>query len=253
VKTVIDDLMERGVAFIPASDLQEEASRVMALARQTLSGLSACPPLEERTMFPKALANLPGPSRRVAQCFLSKERGVFESEPPEISNLRAKMSDLCMQLCLHAVVTIIWLGNRAGVSLDVIRELCNPAEWVLNAAHYPFDGKKGDILFPAHRDWGTLAIYPMIEGAGLEMNINGTWEPVEVPPGHMLCYAGDIFGRVTDGRVKPLLHRVVQPVDGQGSRTALIFYADTVRTMRLPGGQLVNDIIESKLKKIGQI
>jgi len=254
--SILDDLLERGVGFIPGEGLIEEAARVLGLAQGVLSGLSACPPLEKRTMFPEALSSVPGAKRRVIQCFLTREPDISSAEPAEVTAVRKDMKSLCVGVGELASEVLYDLAHQCGVSQRVMYNLLQNQEWVLNAVQYPYEASSeaGRMLFPAHRDWGTLAIYPLIEGSGLEMSIaGGEWTPVEVPPGHMLCYAGDILGRVTDGAVKPLLHRVRQPVAGPGSRTALIFYADTIRNMVLPSGELVGDIIEAKLKKIGQI
>jgi isopenicillin N synthase-like dioxygenase len=216
--SIIDDLLERGVGFIPGEGLIEEAARVLALAQGVLSGLSACPPLEKRTMFPEALSSVPGASRKVIQCFLTREPDISSPEPAEVTAVRKEMKSLRVRVADVAEEILFHLGQECDLLFPMMEDLLAPQEWVLNAVHYPYSGEAGRLLFPAHRDWGTLAIYPLIEGSGLEMSIaGGEWAPVEAPPGHMLCYAGDILGRVTDGLVKPLLHRVRQPVAWAGS------------------------------------
>jgi len=46
---------------------------------------------------------------------------------------------------------------------------------------------------------------------------------------------------------------VVQPTDEPTGRTSMIFYVDTWRSMQLTNGKRVSEIIDEKLKKIGQI
>jgi isopenicillin N synthase-like dioxygenase len=136
---------------------------------------------------------------------------------------------------------------------QTMKDLFLKDEWVLNIANYPFtEERKDQLLFPAHKDWGLMAIYPYIDGPGLEVYVN-EWTPLELPLNCLFCYAGDIFTRITDGKVKALLHRVRQPPEVTGSRTSVIFYADPAREMILPNGTTVGSIIDSKLKKIGQI
>jgi len=83
--------------------------------------------------------------------------------------------------------------------------------------------------------------------------VNNEWQALTIPQDCAFCYAGDIFARITNNKIKPLTHRVVQPTDQVGSRTSIIFYVDPPRSMVLPSGEKVGDIIDSKLKKIGQI
>lgn len=230
--------------------VERAAQKVLAKAGPVLRVLNACPPLDTKTMFPESLASNPSAKRRVIQRFVQNDPS--SSTPEDIRSVQDSMLELTFMM---SNVAEFLIGHICFVhKLEAYgQDLRDPSEWVLNVVHYPFNaGEKGKVLFPAHKDWGTLAIYPFIEGEGLEVSLDGkNWEPVIPPENAMLCYAGDILQRVSP--IQALLHRVVQPTNETGGRTSCIFYADTHRAMALPTGETVGDVIDAKLRKIGQI
>ncbi len=244
-------LTEDGGVFIRVKTMSKIGSIVLADMDRVLRGLDACPPLEEKTMFPEALSYAPDAKRKVIQAFVAREPDLGDRvEPTVVTEARRSMAPL-VKLMVPVAQTI--LEETVRVHNIEAPALLEKTEWSLVSMYYPFiAGGKGRVLFPAHKDWGTLAIYPSILGSGLEVAPDGkTYEPLVLPPDCMFCYAGDILGRLSP--IKPLLHRVVQPDDSEAGRTSMIFYADPPRDMVLPGGTLVEDIINGKLRKIGQI
>lgn len=246
-KEVLKALEKYQGAFIERPDIFDAGAQtyqdsIRAFANQTLS------PLDEKTMFPSKIASLPGTERQVIQQYVNRSACCSDKE------LQLSI-DEAIDLTEDCVNDILYHANdKYNWSAEIYNNLLDRKEWTLNIACYPFvQDKSNEILFPAHKDWGLLAIYPYIHGAGLEVYIGGAWQGVMIPPGTVFCYAGDIFTRVTDGKVPALLHRVVQPNELAGSRTSIIFYADPIRDMVLPDGKVMGDIIDSKLKKIGQI
>lgn len=233
--------------FIKDSFLSSLGKEVFECAQNSFATeeLSA---LDEKTMFPTTIATLPDAKRRVIQRYVNRPL-VLQNE--KLLSLMKEVSDKTEELSVNILLAARdhfgWLGPK-------FNDLLIKDEWALNVANYPFtEGKKGQLLFPAHKDWGMMAIYPYIAGEGLEVYIDKAWRGLELPEGCLFCYAGDIFTRITDKKVPSLLHRVIQPTNEATDRTSVIFYADPVRWMSLPNGQTVGDIIDSKLKKIGQI
>jgi hypothetical protein len=214
-------------------------------------------PLDEKTMFPTTIASLKGKERQVIQQYVNTIHYKPATKDVDLQNDIKELIWWSEQMMDGILVAA---AGRYKWSDKVIEDVHDPSEWTLNIARYPFEENKGgEILFPAHKDWGLLAIYPYVHGAGLEVYIEpkaggyGGWQWLEIPEDCAFCYAGDIFSRITNKVVQPLLHRVSQPTDQAGSRTSIIFYADPIRDMILPSGEKVGDIIDSKLKKIGQI
>lgn len=248
---MVEALATSKACFIAVPDfVEQESEKLFREVDSLLRGLDDCPVLDEKTMFPGSLATNPGAKRRVVQRFVL--RGA-DAADVSIRSAQELMTTVTLRMVIVAQAIIDGVCQRFGLSETVRKDLLDMQEWVLNVAHYPFEeGQKGKILFPAHKDWGTLAVYPFVEGEGLEASLDGrTWIQVKPPKRAMFCYAGDILQRVSP--VQALLHRVVQPTNDAGGRTACIFYADTRRGMVLPTGETVGEIIDAKLRKIGQI
>lgn len=206
------------------------------------------PELDSKTMFPTKIASLPGVERKVLQ------RRVYGDNNSYSPKLDHDMNLVSMTLDLLASSMLISMATKYSWDKKTKSNVTDPTEWVLNIANYPFqEGKDGQVLFPAHKDWGTMAIYPYIKGGGLEAYVDNQWQAVEVPENCLFFYAGDVLSKLTGGEVKPLLHRVIQPLGQTGSRTSIIFYVDPIRNMILPDGQIVGDIMDAKLRKIGQM
>lgn len=204
------------------------------------------PTLDRYTMFPTSVTTLPGANRKVIQRYVNR---LFEFRNDKLSELLSQLSNetenLSNQIILESGKIFEW-------SKDTINNLLVKNEWVLNIAQYEFTaGNSQQLLFPSHKDWGLFAIYPYVHGNGLEVYINKEWQSVIVPEDCTFCYCGDIFNKITDGQMPALTHRVIQPSD-EGSRTSIIFYVDPIREM-LVRGTTVGSLIESRLRRIGQI
>jgi len=204
--------------------------------------------LDEKTMFPTKIASLPNVERQVIQQYIVKPNSIANIElATTVNKMIPLLEDMARDTLYLAREQFKWDPFLFSNTLD-------PVKWTINIAKYTFITEQSEqLLFPAHKDWGLLAIYPYVIGPGLEAIVNGQWESVEIPENCLFCYAGDIFSRITDGKVPALTHRVKQPKDVIGSRTSIIFYVDPPRHMVLHSGEQVGNIIDSKLRKIGQI
>jgi len=240
---LVDKLEMYGGVFIYDSITSSLGKRVFKEANKLFESGQELPSLDEKTMFPNTISTLPGASRRVIQRYVTHPNSVGEP----FDSLADFLSEVTDELATNILG---WAASKYGWS----ERFFVKDEWVLNVANYPFtEERDNQLLFPAHKDWGMMAIYPYIDGPGLEVYTNDQWSPLVLPEKCLFCYAGDIFTRITDGKVKALLHRVAQPAGLRGSRTSVIFYADPAREMVLPDGKTVGSIIDSKLRKIGQI
>lgn len=254
-KDILDALEEYQGAFIQHTYLSAVGKDTYEDSTKVFDEMVSSS-LEEKTMFPTKIASLPGVERQVIQQYIARLSERATTDTLLFADI-LDIVDLTFPLVDALLVTS---KDRYGWSEQTFKDVMNMSEWTVNIARYPFQkDKEGEILFPAHKDWGMLAIYPYVHGAGLEVynphkaGGYGGWQWLEIPEGCTFCYAGDIFDRITNYKVKPLLHRVSQPTNQVGSRTSIIFYVDPPREMVLPSGDKVGDIIDSKLKKIGQI
>lgn len=250
---IFDALMEYKGVFIHRPDIYELGKRVYQDSEKVFAS-GELYALDNKTMFPTKIASLAGKERQVIQQYIMRLPAVKDP------TLLTSISEVIVYTKDEARSILAYARDKFNWSEQLYLDVTNRDEWSLNVARYPFlEDKVGEVLFPAHKDWGLFAIYPFVSGAGLEVVTGnraggyGGWQPVEIPEDTVFCYAGDIFTRITDGKVPALSHRVVQPVSQTGSRTSIIFYVDPIRTMVLPSGEKMGDIIDDKLKKIGQI
>lgn len=246
-EAILENLQTHSALFLYNKMLAELGKKIYNES-QLVFAAGNLPELETKTMFPTKIATLPGVERQVIQ------RRIYGDNNHYSDQLDHDMNLISMSLDLLTSSLLVYMTSQYGWGPDTLDGVTDPTEWVLNIAFYPFqENKQGQILFPAHKDWGMMAIYPYINGGGLEVYLDDQWQSVVVPDNCLFFYGGDILSKLTGGEIKPLLHRVVQPDNQVGSRTSIIFYVDPVRSMVLPDGQVVGDIMDAKLRKIGQI
>ena len=84
---------------------------------------------------------------------------------------------------------------------------------ILRLLHYPpVEGDSAHVRAGAHEDINTITLLLGAEEAGLEIkDRDGSWLPVNPPPGAVVCNIGDMLSRATCGRLPSTTHRVVNP------------------------------------------
>jgi isopenicillin N synthase-like dioxygenase len=84
---------------------------------------------------------------------------------------------------------------------------------VLRLLHYPpapFAGP--NVRAAAHEDINTITLLLGAEEAGLEVrDRDGSWLPINPPPGSVVCNIGDMLQRLTNHVLPSTTHRVVNP------------------------------------------
>lgn len=248
VSNIVLALEEHQGVFIKSPELSKLGKETFLAAKEVFDSNQPLPELDVKTMFPSTIGTLPGAQRRVIQKYLVRPLSIDnERLSLQITNLSYGVGFLAEDILEAAGVYYEWDAH-------IMDSLYNIEEWTLNIANYPFTKEReGQLLFPAHKDWGLMAIYPYVDGEGLEVYIDGQWQSLALPEDCLLCYVGDIYTRLSEGKTKSLLHRVKQPGNKAPDRTSTIFYIDPIRSMVLPDGTTVESLIDSKLKKIGQI
>lgn len=248
VPEIVLALEEHQSVFIKSPELSKLGKETFLAVKSVFDSNEPLPALDEKTMFPTSIGTLPGAQRRVIQKYLTRPLKFS-------SNTFSYIIDaLSLGIGLYSARILEVARAHYNWNEQIMKDLFTTDEWTLNIANYPFTKEReGKLLFPAHKDWGLMAIYPYIDGEGLEVNINGQWQDLVLPEECLLCYVGDIYTRLTDGKTKSLIHRVKQPSGQAPDRTSIIFYLDPIRSMILPDGTTVESLIDLKLKKIGQI
>lgn len=83
-------------------------------------------------------------------------------------------------------------------------------KWSQSALRHCFYWSGGSCS--EHTDYGLVSLHHST-AEGLEALVGGRWRSIEPPPGCMVLFAGDMMERLTNGRVRALLHRVRIPGD----------------------------------------
>jgi isopenicillin N synthase-like dioxygenase len=104
-----------------------------------------------------------------------------------------------------------------AVWLDLDRQFFDPTvdvgNSILRLLHYPPVPKEGPhIRAAAHEDINVITLLLGAEEAGLEVkDRDGSWLPINPPPGSLVCNIGDMLQRLTNHKLPSTTHRVVNP------------------------------------------
>ena len=88
---------------------------------------------------------------------------------------------------------------------------------VLRLLHYPpTNGEGPRIRAGAHEDINAITLLLGAEEAGLEiLDPDGSWLPINPPPGSVVVNVGDMLARLTNDVLPSTTHRVVNPPPGR--------------------------------------
>jgi isopenicillin N synthase-like dioxygenase len=109
-----------------------------------------------------------------------------------------------------------------GLAEDALDPYFDDRSSSLRVIDYPAGG--GGARAGAHRDYGCLTVIRSDAG-GLEAQTrDGSWLPVQAPPGGFAVNIGDLMQRWTGDRWVSTLHRVVGAEGGSPRRQSLVFF-----------------------------
>ena len=105
------------------------------------------------------------------------------------------------------------IGHYLGLADGFFAPTTRDGNSVLRLLHYPpapFDGP--NLRAAAHEDINTITLLLGAEEAGLEVkDRDGSWLPINPPPGSVVCNIGDMLQRLTNHVLPSTTHRVVNP------------------------------------------
>jgi len=133
--------------------------------------------------------------------------------PDEVPSFRAHQTWLYQALDRLGVRILEAIAHH----LDLPRHTFDPAvregNSVLRLLHYPpLAGDSPHVRAGAHEDINTITLLLGAEEAGLEvLDRDGSWLPINAPPGAVVCNIGDMLSRAACGRLPSTSHRVVNP------------------------------------------
>lgn len=160
---------------------------------------------------------------------------------PVMVELFRKLENLALDL-LKACA--IYIEEPEEIFCDIARN----GNSILRLIHYPPlspNIPKGCVRAAAHEDINLITLLVDATESGLEILSEGEWVPVVTPKGCIIVDSGDMLQNITNGLYKATTHRVVNPVNSNGSRYSMPFFVHAQSGAAL-------DPLPSCLKKTGE-
>jgi len=134
--------------------------------------------------------------------------------PAEVPDFKPKMLALYKALDALGNEVLDALAVYLGQAQDYFRSRVNMGNSILRPLHYPPIVDKGtpSVRAGAHEDINVLTLLVGSREPGLEvMAKDGSWIPVTIIEGAIICNVGDMLQRLTNNVLPSTTHRVVNP------------------------------------------
>ena len=142
--------------------------------------------------------------------------------PSEIPGFEPTFLDLYRSLENAGTRVLAAIAIHLGLPREWFTPTVERGNSVLRLLHYPPvpDAAEGAVRAAAHEDINTITLLLGAEEAGLELQRkDGSWMPIDPPPGAIVVNIGDMLQRLTAGRLRSTTHRVVNPVGEAAKRS----------------------------------
>lgn len=139
---------------------------------------------------------------------------VWPSEVPGFQRHQAWLFDALERLGARILEAI---AHYLGLPRDTFGAAIKDGNSILRLLHYPpVTADSPHVRAGAHEDINTITLLLGAEEAGLEIkDRDGSWLPINAPPGAVVCNIGDMLSRAACGRLPSTTHRVVNPAPGR--------------------------------------
>ena len=133
--------------------------------------------------------------------------------PAEIAGFRDSELWLFNALDGLGIQLLEAIARYLGLPRDQFTAGVQDGNSILRLLHYPPPAtESGHVRAGAHEDINTIKLLLGAEEAGLEvLDRDGSWLPINAPPGAVVCNIGDMLSRNVCGRLPSTTHRVVNP------------------------------------------
>ena len=133
--------------------------------------------------------------------------------PAEVPGFQAHQAWLYQALDRLGVRILEAIAHHLGLPRHTFDAAVREGNSVLRLLHYPpLAGDSPHVRAGAHEDINTITLLLGAEEAGLEvLDRDGSWLPINAPPGAVVCNIGDMLSRAACGRLPSTSHRVVNP------------------------------------------
>jgi isopenicillin N synthase-like dioxygenase len=133
--------------------------------------------------------------------------------PKEVPGFREHQTWLYQALDRLGVRILEAIAGYLGLPRDQFKDAVANGNSILRLLHYPpVPGDSPHVRAGAHEDINAITLLLGAEEAGLEvLDRDGTWLPINAPPGAVVCNIGDMLARNVCWRLPSTTHRVVNP------------------------------------------
>lgn len=143
--------------------------------------------------------------------------------PAELPALRETAEDLFRAFEQTGARLLAAIALHLGLAEDYFDATIAGGTSLMRLLHYPplpADVPPGAVRAAAHGDINTITLLLGAEEAGLQLlTREGEWLAVDPPPGALAVNMGDMLERLTNGRLRSTLHRVVNPTGPAARRS----------------------------------
>ena len=158
--------------------------------------------------------------------------------PGEVSDFQHHMEAIYASLEDLAKRLLMVIALYLELDKDYFEDKLDQGETLLRAIHYPpiDDPKAPNVRAAAHEDINLITLLVGSEQAGLEvLSRQGTWVPIGLIEGTIVCNVGDMLQRLTNNRLPSTTHRVVNPQGdlARSSRYSIPFFVHPSPDMKL--------------------
>lgn len=134
--------------------------------------------------------------------------------PQEVPEFKTRMLALYQALDVLGNQVLDALAVYLGQQRDFFRSRVNMGNSILRPLHYPpiVDEGTPSVRAGAHEDINVLTLLVGSREPGLEVLArDGSWIPVTIIEGAIICNVGDMLQRLTNNVLPSTTHRVVNP------------------------------------------
>jgi len=191
--------------------------------------------------------------------------------PDEVPELKPTLLALYRALDVLGARVLSALAVYLDLAPDWFDDKIDHGQSILRPLHYPplAEGAPRGVRSAAHEDINLITLMVAAGEPGLEiLRRDGTWLPVDAPPGQVIVNVGDMLQRLTNHVLPSTSHRVVNPPGPSRtvSRYSMPFFLhpnaellietlpsciDATRPNRYPTPITADDYLTERLRQIG--
>jgi isopenicillin N synthase-like dioxygenase len=148
--------------------------------------------------------------------------------PEEVPDFRPALGELYRRLDACAAQLLEAVGLYLREPRERIRDTARDGNTILRVIHYPPvppDADPASLRAAPHEDINLITLLCEATAPGLELlRRDGTWLPIQAPPGQIIVDAGDMLQNLTNGRLRSTTHRVTNPESDRQRRLSMPFF-----------------------------